>query len=814
MKCVFKFILLVSLVAVQFTASAQVPVSVENLTDEQLLQLMSKYQLNGLSESELEMKAKEYGIPADQVQILKKRMTMLQGAGASGAATNGNKTESYVLRDKVMAKGPSRREDSSGVLKLFGSEIFDNANLSFEPNLSISTPRNYVIGVNDQLVIDVYGISDNTTKLKVTTEGDIRFPKYGPIRVAGLTVEDARIKIRNALTRIYPGLANGSVQIQVSIGQIRSIQVSLLGEIRQPGRYTLSALSTIMTALYASGGPNEIGSLRTIELVRNGQLIVSFDLYDFIMKSDLSKNILLQDDDLIRVKPYQTRIALKGAVKKPALFDVKPGETAGDILSYAGGFADIAFKEVLRVTRLGQTSKEIFTVKGTNLNQFKLVSGDTLMVDVLSNVYSNRVLVTGSVYHPGAYGITQIPTLQELLTLARPREEAYYERALLRRYKSDYTSSFINFNVRDALNGTFTLKLEREDSIHIYRRDELREKYTVSINGEINKAGEYAFSDNMTVQDLVLLANGYREGAALQKIEISRRLKSDVNDNDTSLYSVIKEINLGNGQGAVDLDFKLNPFDIVSVRRSTLYKEQISVIVEGEVRYPGRYTLSASNERISDIVKRAGGLKSNAFTDGARLLRNTYIGGISQSDMSLLNTKANLINQQSGREVTAVTTSKDTTLINTLADQQKLVSIRLSNALTNPGSKDDLFLEEGDILKIPKAIQTIQTFGMVNVPKQIVYRDGLSFKEAIMESGGFASNAARSHSYVVYPNGEVSTTKHFLFFRSYPSIRTGAELYVPAKRQGAKLTTGETVGIISGLASILGLLVVIINTSK
>lgn len=813
MKCVFKVFLLTMLVCAQFVASAQVPVSIENLTDEQLLQLISKYQLSGLTEADLDMKAKEYGIPSDQVLVLKKRLAVLQGSGGlTGAGTSyNNKTDAYVLREKVFTKGPSRRGDSLGVLHVFGSEIFDNADLSFEPNLNIATPRNYVIGVNDQLVIDVYGVSDNTTKLKVTTEGDIRFPKYGPIKVAGLTVEEATIKIKNALTRIYPGLATGSVRLQVAVGQIRSIQVNLLGEIVKPGRYTLSALATLMTALYASGGPNSIGSLRNIELVRNGKLIVSFDLYDFIMKSDLSKNVLLQDDDVIRVKPYQTRVALKGAVKKQALFDVKPGETAGDILSYAGGFADIAFKDMLRVTRLGQASKEIISVKGSNINQFKLVSGDTLAIDTLSNVYSNRVLVTGSVYHPGAYGIGQIPTLQELLSIARPREEAYYDRALLRRYKPDYTSSVINFNVRDALSGAFALKLEREDSIHIYRRDELRERYTVSINGEVNKAGIYEFSDNMTVQDLVLLANGYREGAALQKIEISRRLKNDAGDNDTSLYSVIKEINLGTGRAPADLDFKLSPFDIVSVRRSTSYKEQISVTVEGEVKYPGKYTLSASNERVSDIIKRAGGLKANAFTDGARLMRNIYVG-ISQSDAALINTKANLISQQSGKGAAAAT--NDSTLINTLSDQQKLVSIRLTDALEHPGSKDDLFLEEGDVLKIPKAIQTIQTFGSVNVPKQIVYRDGLSFKEAVMESGGFAVNASRRHSYVVYPNGEVKTTKHFLFFRSYPKIRTGAELYVPARRERKGLTTGETVGILSGLASLLGLVVVIINTSK
>ncbi len=813
MKRVIICFLAVCLVCSYAQVNAQIPVSIENLSDEQLMQLISKYQLNGLSDSEIDIKAKEFGLPSDQVILLKKRMALLDVGGSTGSATYNNKTDTYILRNKTYTKGPSlRTKDSLGILQVFGSEIFDNADLSFEPNLTIATPRNYIIGVNDQLVIDVYGVSDNTTKLKVTTEGDIRFPKLGPIKVAGMTIEDARVKIKGALTRIYPGIASGSVAVQVSVGQIRSFQVSLLGEIRRPGKYTVSALSTLMNALYASGGPNDIGSFRNIELVRNGKTIVNFDLYDFLLKSDLSKNILLQDDDVIRVRPYQTRVALKGALKKPAIFDVKEGEKASDMLYYAGGFADIAFKEMIRVTRLGQANKELITVKADQLDKFKLVSGDTLTVDTLSNIFANRVTVTGSVYHPGAYGIKQIPSLQELMAIVKPREEAYYDRALLRRYKPDYTPTFINFNVKDALSGTFSLKLEREDSIHIFNRDELKERYTVVINGEINKAGSYTYFENMTVQDLVLMANGYRDGAALQKIEISRRLNQKSAGNDTSLYSLIKEINLENNLSSPDLDFKLSPFDIVSIRRSPLYKEQISVRVEGEVLYPGKYTLAANNERVSDIIKRAGGLKTNAFTEGATLIRNTYVG-LTQSDAPLANTKANLINQQSGKGA-AVTNTNDSSLIKSLSDQQKPVSIRLADALQHPGSKDDVFLEEGDILKIPKTIQTIQTFGVVNVPKQIVYRDGLTFKEAIMESGGFAINASRRYSYVVYPNGEIRTTRRFLFFHSYPAIKTGAELYVPAKREGKKLTTGETIGLISGLTSLLGLLVVIINTSK
>lgn len=810
MKMIIRSLLVLILVlggAASWVGAQGLPVNIESLSDEQLIQLATKYNLMGLSESELEAKAKEAGLGSDQILLLKKRIALLDPSVAGGQLAYSNKTDSYVLRNKVLTKGPSiRSKDSSGVLQVFGAEIFDNLDLSFEPNLSIATPSQYIIGVNDQLVIDVYGVSDVTKKLKVTTEGDIRFPNLGPIKVAGLSVDDARAKIKKALTRIYPGIATGAVAVQVSVGQIRSIQITLLGEVRRPGTYTISALATLMNALYASGGPNDIGSFRTIELLRGGKVVSSFDLYDFLLKGDLSKNRLLQDDDVIRVGTYTKRVALKGALKKPAIFDMKVGETAADLVQYAGGFADLAFKDRVRVTRLGSSGREVLTVPSSGLSTFQLQSGDTLMVDSLPSLYANRVWVSGAVYHSGAYGLAQTQDLKTLLQLAGLREDAYQERGLLRRLKTDLTPSMVSFSVQEVLKGSFNLNLQREDSIHIFRATDLRERYTVEIDGEVNQPGRYDYFENMRVQDLVLLANGYREGAARQKIEISRRLSAG---GDTISYAVIKDISLDNPQ---DLLFELKPFDMVSVRRLPVYKEQIKVSIEGEVLYPGTYTLSGKNERLSDIINRAGGLKSSAFAEGAVLIRNTYVG-VTSSDASLVGSKARLINQQSGRNIVPVD-GGDSTILKNLSAQQKPVSIRLADALGQKGSAADVFLEEGDIIKIPKSIQTIQTFGMVNLPKQIVYREGLTFKEAVRASGGFAVNASRRHSYVVYANGEIRTTRNFLFFRSYPSLKTGSEIYIPSRSDKKKLSTGEAVAVVSGLTSFLGLLVVLINTAR
>ena len=805
-RCLLVLVLMVGVAALPVGAQG-LPVNIESLSDEQLIQLATKYNLMGLSENELEAKAKEAGLGSDQILLLKKRIALLDPSVAGGQLAYSNKTDSYVLRNKVLTKGPSiRSKDSSAALQVFGAEIFDNLDLSFEPNLSIATPSQYIIGVNDQLVIDVYGVSDVTKKLKVTTEGDIRFPNLGPIKVAGLSVDDARAKIKKALTRIYPGIATGAVAVQVSVGQIRSIQVTLLGEVRRPGTYTISALATLMNALYASGGPNDIGSFRTIELLRGGKVVTSFDLYDFLLKGDLSKNRLLQDDDVIRVGTYTKRVALKGALKKPAIFDMKVGENAADLVQYAGGFADVAFKERVRVTRLGNSGREVLTVPTSGLSTFQLQSGDTLMVDSLPSLYANRVWVSGAVYHSGAYGLEQTKDLKSLLQLAGLREDAYQERGLLRRLKTDLTPSMVSFSVQEVLKGTYNLNLQREDSIHIFRATDLRERYTVEIDGEVNQPGQYDYFENMRVQDLVLLANGYREGAARQKIEISRRLSAG---GDSISYAVIKDISLDNPQ---DLLFELKPFDMVSVRRLPVYKEQIKVSVEGEVLYPGTYTLSGKNERLSDIINRAGGLKSSAFAEGAVLIRNTYVG-ITSSDASLVGSKARLINQQSGRNIVPVD-GGDSAILKTVSAQQKPVSIRLADALSQKGSAADVFLEEGDIIKIPKSIQTIQTFGMVNLPKQIVYREGLTFKEAVRASGGFAVNASRRHSYVVYANGEIRTTRNFLFFRSYPSLKTGSEIYIPSRSDKKKLSTGEAVAVVSGLTSFLGLLVVLINTAK
>jgi protein involved in polysaccharide export with SLBB domain len=810
-----KALRLLILLTLAIPAFAQeIPVDINNISDQQLAQIMVRYQLQGKSPDEIEQIMKAKGLPPEQIIILNRRIAEMDPLTATSINAYKTKTkdEFTVPRKKIEITGPTSTPSS---LRVFGAEIFENQNLSFEPNLTISTPRNYSIGVGDELIVDIYGLSESTKKLKVSTEGYIRFPNLGPIKVSGLTIEEAQVRIRESAAKIYTTIAGGSTKVMVSLGQLRSIRVTLVGEVKKPGNYSVSSLSTLMNALYASGGPSDLGSFRKIELVRNGKTITTLDLYDFLLKGDLSKNRILQDEDVIRVGTYESRVAVSGAAKKNALFDLKKGENAADILRYAGGFADGAFKERVRVKRMGTTGFEIQSVKAEALAAFNLHSGDTLVVDALANTYTNRTTIDGAVYYPGEYGLNEFSNLKDLLLAVRVKENASTDRALLSRLNPDLTPALLHFNVKDVLSGKTEIRLQREDKIHIYSLTALRENYSVTINGEVNRPATFAFADNMRVQDLILLADGFKEGASRSRIEVSRRLSS-TSTSDTTAYSIIQTIDLGSAK-AEDLNFVLQPFDIVSVRKSPSYRSQISVSVEGEVLYPGNYTLAGNKERLSDIIARAGGLKQTGYATGAILLRKTRANQTA-ADEALFSSKINTISNQSKRSSNNSFAPSDTAKIasnvNGLLVDQKPVGIRLSEAMEKPGSLYDIILEEGDVIKVPKLTQTVQTFGAVNVPRQVAYHSGLGFRRLISESGWFAPNASRRYAYMVRPNGEIKTTKHFLFFRFYPSLEPGAEVYVPAKKDKKPISTPEYIAMGTGLASLGGLIIALINTVK
>jgi len=793
MKQILGVIIAVLVFASYSFAQQASSINIDQLSDQQLMQWLGMANGSGMSEADAIARAKEKGLSDEQIQKLRQRIQSLN----NGSAGSKGSSDSADYRSGGVTKAPVNSVLMINGLPVFGSSLFAKENLIFEPNLQIPTPVNYQIGTGDQLNIDLFGYSDANFKLKVSPDGTIRIPNLGPVKVAGLNFETAQQKIKSQLSKIYPQIGSGQTSVQVSLGNIRSIRVTLIGEIKKPGTYTLPSLATIANALYVSGGPDTIGSYRNIQLVRNGKTISVFDLYDFLLKGDLSKNLRLEDDDIIRVNPYETRVAITGAIKRKAIYEAKKTESLQDMVTIAGGFADNSYREFIRLVRNGKNSKEAITVKAEQLGSFKLQSGDSCFIDSISMRFTNKLVIIGAVSHPGVYSVQDFSSLKPLLLAAVLREDAYLQRAMIKRKNAEYIPKTVDVNLADILSGKTDINLQREDSIRIFSLLELRSKDSVTINGEVNKPGSFSFADSMQLQDLILLAGGFNDGASKAEIEVARRIKDSTDkEGETPQYAIVTTVSLNkilDKTAGLPVVY-LHAYDIVSVRKDPSYKDQITVELQGEVLYPGKYTVQNNKETISALVKRAGGLRTTAYSEGGMLLRNTFSDTVEAnlSEDRILNIKS----QSKGSD------SLSNQLISSISRAKKIVSFNLEKALKEPNSVNDILLQTGDVLRIPKYPETVQSFGSVYVPKKVLYENGLTFKKIIDESGGFLTQASRKKSYVMYPNGEVRSTNHFLFFRFYPSIRPGAEVYVPEKdkRNAFSLTELAAItGLVTGL---------------
>lgn len=788
-------------------AMAQLPtipqvssINIDALSDAQFQAYMQQAQLSGLSEAELEAKAKERGLSAAQIAQIKARMSSL------GAGTGTEKKTTVATYEPRKAVNVKNAFTAPAGPAIFGAEFFSNSNLTFEPNMRMATPSNYVLGVDDELSIDIYGFSEKTSKYKINTEGQIRIPNIGPVTLAGLTIEEAKTKLKGVLSKTYPGLQSGNTFLQVSLGQIRSIRVTLIGEVNKPGSYELSSLSTLANALYASGGPSANGSFRKIDLMRNGKRLVTFDLYDFLLNGDLSKNILLKDDDIIKVHPYAVRLTLTGAVKKPAIFESEPGESLGTIIEkYAGGFADSANRNKITVKRLTDMGKNIENVQLNNLNSFMVKSSDEVMVGSSINRFDNRVIVAGSVFYPNSYSVTAYPTLGAVIKAAQLKENAFVGRALLFRTNAtkDTTVTAVNLNAAADLS----IALRNDDSLHIYSKVELKEPATVTITGELNKPGTFAYAAGMKLEDIVLLGGGLKDRASFKEVEVLRRLRKDATMADTVVYNTILKFNLQDSltftasQAAIELE----PYDVVNVKNVPRNQTAGSVSIAGEILFPGTYLLNTKKDRVSDLFKRSGGILESGSLGSAFFLRNTYQAALKGE---ILDIKKALAQKQNSDTATIKL------LDSTLSKEKILMAVNLRNALENPGSDDDIVLEEGDMITIPKKPVAVQAFGAVNIQKKVPFYTGLTARRLIKESGGFAENANRGGTYVLYPNGRVKTSHNYVFWRTYPKLTAGAEVYVPIKKYRKPLTAGEILSFSSGLVGMGAIILGVINATK
>lgn len=802
-------------------------IRVDELSDEQIRQFIRQVESSGMSEAQLEQVATAKGMSSTEIQKLRQRVEKIKtqtGGTTTSSATNkqatlkskdGSRSRSFEGEVDSLSKSDNKKTETEAEIalaslrsKIFGKELFANSSTTFEPNLKLATPLNYVIGTGDEILLDIYGYSEVSHQLTVSPEGNINIPYAGVVPVSGLTVEAATSRIKSKLSSIYSGLNNGTTKLSIAIGNIRSIKVILTGEVTKPGTYTLPSLATVFNALYSSGGPTENGSFRAIEVIRSGKKIATLDVYDFLLKGDLKNNVRLQDQDIIRIPTYLNRVEIVGEVKRPAIFELKNGESLQHLLDFAGGFTERAYQARIKVLKNTATERKISDVVADAFSTYKPHTGDKFFVNEILDRFENRVSVEGAVFRPGQYELTSGLTVKELIKKAEGlKEDAFKTRAYIVRLTPLNDTEIISLNLETLLNGSGPdVLLKREDVLHISSIFDLREEYSVTIDGEVRNPGQFDYAENISLEDLIIQAGGFKESASPQRIEISRRV---INTDSAAISATAKtaqvfQIDINKDLSDIASRFILKPFDIVVVRGTPGYETQKQVRIEGEVLYPGIYSITRKDERISDLIQRAGGLTQLAYPKGASLKREGKMAN--QLDQE----KEELKIQQFKKN------SKDSTdvQLDNKVIRNNFVGINLEEILRVSGKSNDLFLEEGDIISIPKELQTVKVSGEVLSPNTVLYLKSKGFKRYINNAGGFSQKALRSRAYIIYANGSVKSTRKFLFFNNYPVVTTGAEIFVPKAEEKRKMTPGETIGIISGIASMGAIILGVMNIMK
>jgi protein involved in polysaccharide export with SLBB domain len=795
-------------------------VNINDLSDLQLRQALQQAEANGLSDAQLIQTLQSRGLSTEQSTVLEKRIKDFRKSNLPKKRDNNNNTDTLKndSRSRELNYIPDTISKNSDKIvdilkpKIFGAELFKNNNIKFEPNLKLATPVNYIIGPEDQLNINVYGNSLVNWKLDVSPEGNINIPGAGILNVAGKTIEQATAAIKSKLSANNYAIGRGT-NVKVTLGDIRSIKVIIVGEVVKPGTYTLPSLATAFNALYSAGGPNDNGSYRQIEILRNNKVYRRLDVYDFLTKGSQKDNINLQDQDIIRVPTYRTRVQMVGEIKTPALFETIPGETLSDVIRFAGGFTDQAYTARIKVSQINDQQRRITDVLESDFKNYIPLRGDKYTVEQILERYENRVTIKGAVFRPGEYELQNGLTLSQLIANASGlKENAFTGRGSITRLKADNDVELISFDVKAIVAKTAPdIILQREDIIDIASIFDLRDEYRVTIKGEVRDEGEYDYAEGMSVEDLIIKAGGFNEGASPKRLEVSRRITNSDPMSKISTLSQVYTVNVDANLKRVDANFTLKPFDIVSVYTLPGYEKQSIVKVEGEVLFPGYYTIKQKNEKVSDVIARAGGLTASADVDGGTLKRdNLAILGVNKNK-----TDTTTIEKERLERISRLRQSyKDSTNIAPEQLRNNYVGIDLKKILKKPGSAIDLILEDNDVIRIPKQQQIVRVNGEVLYPSAVVYNKSKSFKDFVLNAGGFSPNALKKGAYVVYPNGTVRGTSKFLFFNLHPSVMPGSEIYVPKKPATRGLSATEIVGLTSGLASLGAIILGIINLRK
>ncbi len=713
----------------------------------------------------------------------------------TGADSAGQKTSKDADKTDLKSKKTAKKV-------IYGHDLFKTRNLSFEPNQNLATPGSYILGPGDEVIVDVWGVNEATIRQTITSDGKIYISQVGPVELSGLSIDAATAKLKKVLSSKYSlGGANSASKISVSLGNVRSIQVHIMGEVKVPGTYRLSSLSTVFHALYLANGVSDLGSLRNIRISRDGKVVSTSDIYSFLFEGTDGGNVSLKDGDIIMVPPYESLVEVSGGVKRPMYYEVKEGESLQSVLNYAGGLVSNAHTEEVTVERKNAAEGSVFTVQAAQLDSFGVQDGDIVYVytNKQEDVYKNRIEIKGSVVRPGVYALGgDIATVRQLVEHAGGLlEDAFTSRAQIIREKADRSLEIQAVAIGAIMDGTSEdITLRKNDVVIISNSTEIDVKGDLTINGFVMNPGDYQFADNMTVEDLILLAGGLSDGATSARVDVSRRIVDFKSEQASETLAEVFSFTIADGlmvEGTPN--FILKPYDIVSVRRSPTYKEQCNVRVSGEATFPGEYTLQSNKERLSDIFKRMGGATPNGYIEGAMLRRK-----VSEDERNVRRNMVNMVKRGGNR--------KDSTLVNKLKiNETYTIGINLEEALKRPGSDSDVVLHDGDELIIPSITNTVRIQGEVMYPNAVNYLPGKNVKYYIKQAGGFSNEAKRAKVYVVYMNGKVSVG-------STAKIIPGCEVIVPSRPERQKTTIGEWIGIGTAAASVATMAATIANLVK
>ena len=780
----------------------------QGMSDQQVAQFIASEAKAGTSQSQIVTKLMQKGVKIDQIRRLRDQHAgAINQSGMSGQADAGISDMESRMRSKGTTDNTTIETGGYGMqqdyqpqvmesivpdsLKVFGHDIFNKKLLSFEPSMNIATPQNYVLGPGDVVIVDIYGASQKSGQLEVSPEGTIVIEGYGPVKVGGLTVAAARQKLRSTLGARYK-----SSSLDVNVGQTRSIMVNVMGEVKAPGTYTLSAFSTVFHALYMAGGISDLGTLRNIKVYRNGRHITTVDVYQYILNGRLSGNIRLQENDMIIVGPYDALVNIRGHVKRPMFYEMRPTESVAQVLKYAGGFSSDAYKKAVRLTRKSGERYSVHTIEEFDMSGFKVADGDSIGVEAMLDRYENMVEIKGAVFRPGQYELgKQISSVHALVEAAGGlQEDAFTSRAVLTRMKPDRTLETQALDLSAIMAGTAPdVPLRNEDVLTISTQAERQTERTFTITGEVVKPGSFPYADNTTIEDLIVMAGGLRDQASLTKVDVSRRIldplstkKSDVIAK-TFTFELKDGLVMTSGQG-----FVLEPYDVVNVYRSPAFSTARNIMVRGEVNYEGNFTLPTKKTRLSDAVKMAGGITDAANLRGARLIRQMNEDEIARSQATMKALRNILTERGDSIDFSDISPDSLTTY---------LVGINLEEAVKNPGSDKDIILREGDELVIPEFSNMVKISGDVFYPNVVTFEKGKNAKYYVNQAGGYGNRAKKSKTFIVYQNGNVGVVS------KGAKPEPGCEIIVPSKKRRNPVALASLLSVGTSIASLAAMVV-------